>query len=461
MSINKQKFNRTINAIESIIERENDTETPKRSSPLLINDDAAKQVLNYLWEPYENGYWQMQGDWCYSSPFALELLNQLELINVVTGDAEATPVAIARKMDEKTRNKIMLVTARISSIFTLFSIHERKKIGKKIPELSEQDTWTNNINLPLLEEKFPEAFKIFSEKIYFDTISTKIGQNRFFNFKAGLVAYLHVPRRERTLKIVGTDRSNLSIIRDFYISLGMIENVTLTRIFAPDEDLFAPYFLMVSGLLPRVIKDDKISKIFGQALDYYQDDDYQHCISTLGLIAEDYLQRIYTTLLREQVVGGLTLGQTLDLLHKNTEALFTVAKPSLRSVDPIYELIKSIDIGSDPKSLKSILRDIASLIKDDRIFYNKKLEDIVKTHSRQTPFPVRITDNLNELLKWRNAASHNSRIPLGAHEADRTLYCLVSLITWWQNQLTTQDWSKSKLEILTTLIQEAKLSNQK
>ena len=57
-------------------------------------------------------------------------------------------------------------------------------------------------------------------------------------------------------------------------------------------------------------------------------------------------------------------------------------------------------------------------------------------------------ENLNELLKWRNAASHNSRVPLGAHEADRTLYCLVSVITWWQQQLAKVDWTKSKIEVV-------------
>jgi len=258
------------------------------------------------------------------------------------------------------------------------------------------------------------------------------------------------------LRIAGAERADVAAIMGFYSSLGCIEEATISRVFAPDEALFRPYFSMVSGVLPHIIRDGGVSKIFAQALDYYENQDFQHCISTLGLISEDYLQRIYTTLLREQISGGMTLGQTLDRLHRRIDELFPSVKVSHKSLDALYGGIGKLEPESGMDDVKSVLREIVYLIGDDRSCYGKKLDEIMGVANKRTPFPSRIMDNLNELLKWRNAASHNSRVPLGAHEADRTLYCLVSMAAWWEEQLGALDWSKSKLEIIEYLVRVAK-----
>lgn len=270
---------------------------------------------------------------------------------------------------------------------------------------------------------------------------------------------LEAPKTSSSIHIVAMGRDELVALQDFYLALGATKNSSVRRVFAPDEDLFRPYFPLVSSVLNHVIHDGQISRVFQQALEYYEESDYQHCISSLGLIAEDYLQRIYTSLLREPLPGGLTLGQTVERLHKRIDELFPTAKPILTSLDPIYEQIKLLeDAKLDVNELKGIFRDLIAVINEDRQYNAKRLDEFSKVSVRRSVVPANIADRLNELLRWRNAASHNSRIPLGAHEADRTLFCLVSLITWWQAKLGTMDWTQNRLSLVNQLLSDAKLA---
>jgi hypothetical protein len=66
--------------------------------------------------------------------------------------------------------------------------------------------------------------------------------------------------------------------------------------------------------------------------------------------------------------------------------------------------------------------------------------------------PMRIRDNLNEVIRNRNAASHKTRVPLGNFEALRTLFCLTSFLIWWRHEKSTIDWSQDKLAALQSAI---------
>lgn len=439
-------------------ERESESAIPRKVNHIPILSELSAPILSYLLAPYENGYWQLKASWNTSSKFSLYFLEKLGTLVEAEKEAEAepfSPTAIVRKLPEDKRLELLRVTGRISPINLLFTAIVRNAAGEGLPRISDYDKWIGGVNLDEVRRDFGDALKIFEEGIYFDGFQAGVG-TRLFRIKSGLISFLETPRKSGILHVVGTERADICKMRDFYSALGVLDAPTIDRVFAPDEALFRPYFSMVSGVLPYIIKDGQVSNIFTQALEYYEDEDYQHCISTLGLIAEDYLQRIYTSLLREPISGGLTLGQTLDRLHKRIDELFPLAKASQKTLDAAYDQIRALDSTASIESLAPILREFVALIRDDRSYYGRRLDELVRPQSRHTPFPGRINESLNELLKWRNAASHNSRVPLGAHEADRTLYCLVSVVNWWQEQLTTLDWSKSKLEVIDSLLQAAK-----
>lgn len=458
--LNDLRLSRLIRSIENQSERESEASTPRRAAATPLPASLISPVIDYLLEPYEHGYWEFRADWNPGSPFAKYLIENLKTLAEINNENESSvfsPLATSKKISEEKRAELLRVTNRLSAINVLFRAALEKSKGSALTKINEHDKWIERINLAEIPEKFQDAWQIFIEKIYFDDF--KIGTPAFrpYQTKTGLACILEAPRTSDTLKIVSMQRDVLIALQDFYSAIGATQTSSVRRIFAPDEDLFQPYFHFVSSILPQVVHDGQISRVFEQSLAYYEEDDFQHCISSLGLIAEDYLQRIYTTVVREALPGGLTLGQTVEKLHRRVEEILPQAKITQTSPDAIYDKIKALAENAEIKALKPIMRDLLGLVIEDRNYYTKRLEELTKPSARKSIFPSRIADRLNELLKWRNAASHNSRVPLGAHEADRALFCLISVITWWQDKLKSLDWSLGRVELLEQLLQEAKL----
>lgn len=431
----------------------------KNKSSKTFSSAQAKPLLDYLLSPYENGYWELKAKWKKDSDFAKLILDKLGISDVLAAEGLGKEMIAVKNLAEERRDHLLLVTSRISSVNALFRSIVLTQMGKESPRLAESDEWVKEIDGGLIQKKYEDAYKIFSTKIFYDSYLHSVGEKKIYAIQSGLVICMEGPNSNGEISFVSNSKEPLENLREFYSELGTIFDSTLVRVFAPDEALMKPYFSMVSGILPHVINDSFQNSAFLQALDYYENDDYQHCISTLGLIAEDYMQRIFTSLLREQAPGNLTLGQIFDLINRRVDGIFAPPKPVLRPADKVFELIKEISAESGAVSLQPVLREIVNIIQEDRVFNGKKIEEVSKITFKRTPFPLRINDNINELLKWRNAASHKSRVPLGAHEADRTLYCLITIVTWWQSQTLNIDWSKSKTEILEILIASSKKTN--
>ena len=449
---------RLVKIIEAQSERNSDISTKRKPPAAPLPQPHILAIKNYLLEPYEHGFWDLHATWNTTSSLAKFLAYELKTLAEINIEKEFSTTSLIlalRNIPEEKQEELLRISSRLSSINALFLAVKESSENIEPTKVSERDNWIEKIKLSNVAEKFPEAVRIFAEKIYFEGFKTSIGGAGPHQIKAGPITLLEAPRTSDTLRVAATQRETLVALQDFYLAIGVIENPSIRRVFAPDEDLFRPYFPLVSCVLPNLVLDSQISRLFEQSLAYYEDDDFQHCISSLGLIAEDYLQRIYTTVLREALPGGLTLGQTVERLHKRVDELMPQPKLTPRTPDPIYEKIKLLDNTPGSEAIKSILRDLVGLLIDDRNYHVKRIEEFTKINARRSIFPPKITDRLNELLKWRNAASHNSRIPLGVHEADRTLFCLIGVIAWWQDRLEKIDWSHERIKVVENLIHDA------
>lgn len=311
-------------------------------------------------------------------------------------------------------------------------------------------------DLKSIESKFDEALEIFNKEIYFDKFTCQVKPQEPLKSKTSLCYVLEGPKDSKIISIASTSKEDIEKLAKFYSKLGIIKEISIKRVFSPDDRLFKPYFRMLSSVFHNVVTETSVSKRFREALNYYRDDDFQHCISTLGLIAESYLQQIYSTLIRDELPNGLTLGQTLDALHKKIEEIVNPNSNQSRSLENLSSMIKNIEDKKEIKDLKSILLEIHRLIEDDRKFFTKKINDRNNSNKTASPFPKKILINVNELLKWRNSAAHNSRIALGNHEADRTIFCLVRLINWWNVTSNGIDWNKNKADIISELVSNSK-----
>lgn len=429
------------------------------SSKKIIDISLAQKSIDYLLEPYENGFWEIRANWNSSSPFAKHILRDLGTFNDFENEEElqnSSAETILQEMSEEKRFELIVITNRLSTLNHIFLRIIQKKHGRKAKKLHPSFVWISDIDNDAICENFASTIKIFEEKIYFEGMSAGVASDQGFQIKSGLVYFLEAPRKNNQIHAVAPCKQALQDLAEYYSSLEVISPPTIQRVFAPDEALFKPYFTILSSVFSHVVRDVQINGSFSEALEYYKVNDFQHCISTLGIITEGYLHRIYSSLLREEINSGLTLGQIVDRLHKKIGEIFNQPKQPAKNIDPVYSLINRINEGSTNKDIQNTLRELAHYIKDLQNNLEKKIDDINKVDSRCSPFPSQIYDNLNEILRWRNAASHNSRVPPGSHEADRTIYCLVRLITWWQNNLHKLDWSQSKRDLLETLIKAAK-----
>lgn len=452
------KLEHLIRAAETQSERNSESTVPRKAASQPLPNALVTPIVDYLLEPYQQGFWEFRATWNPSSLLAKYLIGTLSTLSEIGDEPELPFLArvVARKMSEEKRFELLLVSNRLSTIHLLFQSAVKYSEGQPQEKLDNIFAWIEKLDLAQIPAKFPKAWQVFTQKIYFEDFSKDFLPLQPYQLKTGLVTLLEAPKTSGTIHVVAMNREEVVALNEFYSALGAVVEPSVRRVFAPDEDLFRPYFPLVSSVLTHVVQDRQIAKVFAQALAYYEEDDFQHCISSLGLIAEDYLQRIYTTMLREPLPGGLTLGQTVERLHRRVEELLPHPKPIQKSPDHIYDQINALNAADDSGALKPVLRDLVALLLNDRQYYSKKLDEIVKPISRKSVFPTVVADKLNELLKWRNAASHNSRIPLGAHEADRTLFCLISIITWWQDRLAKLDWSLDRLQLIEQHLQEAK-----
>ncbi len=454
--INELQINRLVNSVEQLASRD-ETVIRRTSRRMALEWDDVTQVIDFLHSPYERGHWELRADWIGSSTLSVYLLGKLGTLSAldeVQDEIRLSGIGLRRRLPDEKHEELLRTTSRLSSINTLFQFSiELLDNGSTEVELEQEDEWIEKIDPAELKSTFPEAWNIFKQEILPNYIDSAIDDG-FLQGKNGL-SYILASPKDRVIDLISTSKSSLDPWERFYSALGYIQHASIQRVFAPDEALFKPYFAFVSAALPRLIDDERSYRTFAQSLDYYQANDFQHCISTLGLIAEDYLQRIYTTLLREPLASGMTLGQTIDRINSQIQDLYPSARQNLIALDSLYEKVNAANLGHSAE-LHSLLRDILSNIKDDRNYFSRRIEKIVKPQQRRQIFPKKILENLNEMLRWRNAASHNSRIPLGAHEADRTLFCLICLVDWWQGKINTLDWTRTKIEIVDVLILDAR-----
>lgn len=414
--------------------------------------DAAP-FLNYLLEPYEHGYWSLTGRWKYGAPLAQYLAHELstfEELDKQPDEKRSWPaLTLARSLSEEKRAQAVRISARVCAIMRLFSAALDDEKGTP-PRFFAQDDWIGGVDLKKLRVSFKDAYEIFKTEIHLEASFTGDAGPDLVALPGGLVVLTEPPwANGGRLAIASATRAPAELLCRFFNALDLLEKPQVRRVFAPDKLLFKPYFAYVSAFFSYVVKDEQTSGLFTQALDYYRAQDYKHCVSALGLIAEDYFTRIYNSLLRQQCSNRLSLGQIFDALHQSVVELLQQKQPGLKQIDTLYEQTSNL---KNPAELKIVLRELMDVIKQDRSHFTQRIEEAFKPATHISPFPARMRENATEILRMRDAASHNTRIAFGRYEADRTLYCLVSLIAWWQTQLDELDWGKTKIEILEELV---------
>ena len=122
---------------------------------------------------------------------------------------------------------------------------------------------------------------------------------------------------------------------------------------------------------------------------------------------------------------------------------------------PLYAEIKkaleNAELG-EHQSLEIMRRFLAQAIEADRYLLGR-IERIGRTERRPSVFPDKVGRLLVELIRFRNAASHRSRIPIGPYECRRSAFALVVVYVWWNRERAAIDWTKTPREIVLDCVQ--------
>jgi len=426
-------------------------------------DDAAR-IVRYLSNPTQAGIWQFTGAWNQNGTFAQSIWNEVgprlkssNAVDISFGQRnirlKLNPGLIDRCFDR--------ATTRMSFVFSLFTyllFSERQSVDSaSFAEAYHQvdQIIFSVVDLKKIQANHAEAYEWFKNEVYVDGFKIAFHANKPHIFKHGLAILVEPHRKAGKFSIVAPDRAILESLHTFFKKLDAVSDGAVMPVFSPEDRVFAPYFNLLQAAFPYCIEDASIHPIFLRAVSDYVEGNYSNCIRTLGLIGEDYLVQVYETFFREACPKGLTLGQIFDQIHNKISVKFKKPAKAPPEIGPLYERIKALSAsvpatpsGSDYENLLKLLREVVNFVKEDRARTVEAIADITREQPMISVLPRSLRDNLTDLIRYRNAVSHKSRVVVGSYEALRSVYACVTLLLWWTAEKRAIDWTVSQDEIL-------------
>ena len=425
-----------------------------------VTADEAKHILSYLEDPVRVGLWRLSATWISNGGVSSDLWNDIEkeiggrdVIQIQTGKRERK-LRITKEWKEEIHTR---VCDRITFLMTLFQFLAQQASGQaEDQEASETDSDEDQTVLDLIDTqaiaaKCGDAIEFFDKKILHPSFQPKTIRNTVTRIKSGPYILLNGPIDEsRSINLISWSREPLEAIAQFLKLIGKIADIELMPVFSPEEEAFAPYFDLFGLAREHLVRQEHLGPIVDKALGNFYENNFTEAISALGLAGEDVLTQIFETLFREQLHKGLTLGQLVDEINNRVSAHFPKKEEVPPDISILYADIKQAidsEYRDDAVTLNILRKTIGQLIESNK-FLTNKIDKIGQTEKRISIFPTRVQLMLTELIRYRNAASHRSRVPLGPYECRRAAFAFVVLYSWWDREKRVIDWSHSPSEIV-------------
>jgi len=100
------------------------------------------------------------------------------------------------------------------------------------------------------------------------------------------------PSDSQVFMLVAFELAVLENVRDFLRRLDKVAEASLTRVFSPEQEVFAPYFAFFRLAFPQFIKSDRLAPQFQKAFTEFEHSHFANCVESLGLLAEDVLVQV-------------------------------------------------------------------------------------------------------------------------------------------------------------------------
>lgn len=444
-----------------------------------LNKTDLKKIYEYLENPTKTGIWILKASKNnklkdYLKKEIEETIKNNESIEVSSGKRK-----LKINLEKRDKDALLKNLDRFTFVFNLFTYiyHIEKEDDSFDTYLEMEDSkdklLLNLIDLKKLKIEFNDAFDFFKEEIYFKHFDTKVRSGKITKIKEGFFllpkeSENRMSRREehyvRTflgeeftskIELISLTTAPLEKIRMFFEKAGFINETSIFPVYSPEEEVFSPYFSFLEQAHSKIIDNNNIKRLLIKSISEYNDGNYSHCISTIGLITEEYLVQIYETLFRD-ICPKRPLGELYDQIHISLKKELQTKGEQTIEFSKYFDEIKKIEQSKNypSKELISFLRNFINLTKDMHSINQTRIKEIQKPQSNISLFNKQLRDNLSEVIKNRNATSHRSRIPIGNYEALRSVYGCITLILWWTKQKENIDWNKDPKEILKRIIDD-------
>jgi len=424
-----------------------------------------ERICKYLKNPTSCGLWLFKGKWLGAQGITHEITEELKNLEKSGIKAEK------KRRIEEISERLLETTSRMTFTFSLF-VHMVCSEGTENKNLSLYRTSRDNDRILLekldskrLNDKYSKELDCFKSRIFYEGFNPLIDTQRFIYTKTGLVFPQDVSRNNhietekwnRWFTFMALEPEPLESLAEFFNIIGKISDYTIAPIYSPEEDVFGPYFSFLELACDRLFQKGKIRTLIEQSISIFNDQNYPYCISTIGLILEEQLTQIYETLLRNRCPQGLTLGELLDLFEKEVRSR-VVSDNQKKAIDSnsIYERInnsleRNTSSHATNDDMLKIIRDILTFVKENNKQILSKFNPPQKKESISI-FPNKLRDGMDELIMYRNAISHRSRIPIGGFETLKSIYHISSLIMWWNEEMKLANWKDSSDVIIKEMI---------
>jgi len=421
-------------------------------------------LSSYLKNPTRTGLWILKTDWRSASGISKDVLDQLEAhfsrgryLNIQSAGRQRR-VPVSNKEKEKIRDNVITKLSFLNYLFLAF--HANRNVSKPISAEDVRPDYEivlSCLDLDVLRRKYKTAYDIFSQKIYHSLFRPTIYSLKPFFVRNGFLISRHDGDKR---DLVSLEPHPVRAYAEFLTAVGKTANPELLRTFSPEEEVFSPYFVFLRLGAGNAIGETGNSPLLSKAFEEYASSNYANCISTIGLLAEDYLERVYETFFRNPCPKTLTLGQTYDAIHTQIRKIFERPPRTHEPLAPLFaELSENLDRAgraSSPKAISDtlrILRKVVSVIQSDRACVGEQLDSIRRTSSELSCFPKQLRDQLTDLIRFRNAVSHKTRIPIGEYEALQSMHCFVNFVMWWNEENRATNWTDDQATILQKTIE--------
>lgn len=435
-----------------------------------FEDEEIEHILNYLNNPTKTGLWNLKIYINFEKGFFNDIEKQIN--NIFDNKNKITfkrwdNKKIKIKNNDNNKEKITETGKKLGFLFALF--YYLHSLEKNSLDIFEENEFNNNlksnyyyliqkIDLNKLKDTHKDAFNYFIDNIYIDDLNLVLKVNSINRIKNGTYILSEAEKDADSnilfLSLFSTKKKPLNQLKIFLEKVNVVEDSTLIPSFSPEEEIFSPYFSLLSITYKKIVNNKHINVLLEKAIREFSESNYRYCISTIGVITEDYLIQVYETFFRKTVTDKLSLGQIINLTNNSIAQKFNKPMNTKSDFTPIYKKIKDLLKDKEEKNIdidKEILkttREIINCIKSDRNYLEEKISCFNNKQNKFTVFPKNILNNINELLSYRNAVSHKTKIPIGEYEALRSMYACITLINWWNKEKKSIDWSKSKDNII-------------